>query len=123
LAYLDDCATRATLRGIARESIVLDPGIGFGKTPDQNLAVVREFHRIAALGFPTLIGASRKSTIGKLTGRDDPADRAYGSVALAVLAIAAGADIVRVHDVAATRDAVAVSDAILRDWRPAGWTG
>jgi dihydropteroate synthase len=122
LAFLDDCATRAVLRGIARERIVLDPGIGFGKTADQNLTVLRALDRVAALGFPTLLGASRKSTIGKLTGRD-PCDRVYGTVAATALAVKAGVDIVRVHDVAAARDAVSVADAIVRDWRPAGWTG
>ncbi|MGA8532837.1 MAG: dihydropteroate synthase [Candidatus Tumulicola sp.] len=122
LRFLDDCATRAVGRGIARDRVVLDPGIGFGKTADQNLAVLRDLDRVVALGFPTLLGASRKSTIGKLTGREPP-DRVYGSVAVAALAVKAGIDVVRVHDVAAARDAVAVADAIVRDWRPAGWTG
>ena len=80
------------------------------------------WHRLVALGFPTMLGASRKSTIGKLTGRE-PADRVYGTVATTALAVQAGIDIVRVHDVAAARDALAVADAIVRDWRPAGWTG
>jgi dihydropteroate synthase len=122
LAYLDDCATRAILRGIARERVVLDPGIGFGKTADQNLAVLANLDRIVGLGFPTLLGASRKSTIGRLTGRD-PRDRVYGTVATTALAAQAGIDIVRVHDVAAARDAVSIADAIVRDWRPDGWTG
>jgi dihydropteroate synthase len=122
LAYLDDAATRAVLRGIARECIVLDPGIGFGKTADQNLAVLRALDRVAGLGFPTMLGASRKSTIGKLTGRD-PRDRVFGTVATTALAVRAGIDVVRVHDVAAARDAVSVADAVVRDWRPDGWTG
>ncbi|MBV8117321.1 MAG: dihydropteroate synthase [Candidatus Eremiobacteraeota bacterium] len=122
LAFLDDCATRAILRGVARESVVLDPGIGFGKTADQNIAVLRELSRIVALGFPTLLGVSRKSTIGKLTGRE-PGDRVYGSVAATAFAVNAGIDVVRVHDVAAARDCVAVADAIVRDWRPDGWIG
>jgi dihydropteroate synthase len=122
LAFLDDCATRAILRGIARECVVLDPGIGFGKTSDQNLAVLRDLGRVVALGFPTLLGTSRKSTIGKLTGRE-PRARVYGSIATSALAVRAGIDVVRVHDVAAARDAVAVADAIVRDWRPDGWTG
>ncbi len=121
LRYLDDCAKRAMARGISPEAIVLDPGIGFGKTADQNIEVLRQLDRLVALGFPTMIGTSRKSTIGKLTGRD-PADRVYGTVATTALAVHAGIDIVRVHDVAAARDAVAVADAIVRDWRPAGWT-
>ncbi len=122
LAFLDDCATRAVLRGLPQERIVLDPGIGFGKTAEQNLAVLRSLDRIAGLGFPTMLGASRKSTIGKLTGRE-PRDRVYGTVATTALAVRAGIDIVRVHDVAAARDAVGVADAIVRDWRPDGWTG
>jgi dihydropteroate synthase len=121
LEFLDDCATRAVRRGIPRERVVLDAGLGFGKTADQNLAVLRGLDRIAALGFPTLLGASRKSTIGKLTGRE-PRDRIYGSVAAVALAIRAGIDVVRVHDVAAARDAVAVADAVVRDWRPQGWS-
>jgi dihydropteroate synthase len=121
LRYLDECATRATARGIAREAILLDPGIGFGKTADQNLAVLAALDRIVALGFPTMIGTSRKSTIGKLTKRE-PADRVYGTVATTALAINAGVDVVRVHDVAAARDAVAIADAIVRGWRPADWT-
>ena len=120
LAYLDDCATRAVLRGIARERIVLDPGIGFGKNADQNVEVLRALDRIAGLGFPTMLGASRKSTIGKLTGRE-PRDRVFGTVATTALAVAAGIDVVRVHDVAAARDAVAVADAVVRDWRPDKW--
>lgn len=120
LRFLQDCAARAIRCGIARERIVLDPGIGFGKTADQNLAVLRELHRVVALGFPTMVGTSRKSTIGRLTGRE-PRDRVFGTAATTALAIAAGVDAVRVHDVAAARDAVAVSDAIVRDWRPADW--
>lgn len=122
LAYLDDCARRAVRRGIAPERVLLDPGIGFGKTADQNVAVLRALDRVVALGFPTLLGASRKATIGKLTGRE-PRERVYGTVAIAALAVRAGIDVVRVHDVAAARDAVAVADAIVRDWRPDGWIG
>ena len=119
--FLEDCAKRAVARGIPPEAIVLDPGIGFGKTADQNVEVLQRLDRIVALGFPTMIGTSRKSTIGKLTGRE-PVDRIYGTAASTALAIAAGIDMVRVHDVAAARDACAVADAIVRDWRPAEWT-
>lgn len=121
LRFLLDCATRATGRGIAPEAIILDPGIGFGKTPDQNIAVLQRLDRVVALGFPTMIGTSRKSTIGRLTGRK-AGDRLYGTLATAALAIDAGIDLVRVHDVTATRDAVAVADAIVRNWRPQPWT-
>jgi dihydropteroate synthase len=119
--YLGDCAMRAVARGIARERIILDPGIGFGKSPEQNVAVLHSLETVVALGFPTAIGTSRKSTIGLLTGRS-VGDRVYGTVATTALAAAAGIDVVRVHDVAAARDAVAVADAIVRGWRPAEWT-
>ncbi len=121
LRYLDDCAARAAARGIPREAIILDPGIGFGKTADQNIALLQALDRIVALGFPTMIGTSRKSTIGKLTGRK-VTERVYGTVATTALAVKAGIDMVRVHDVAAARDAIAVADAIVRGWRPAEWT-
>ncbi len=120
LRYLDECAAAAMARGIAREAIILDPGIGFGKSAEQNIAVLAALDRLVALGFPTMIGASRKSTIGKLTGRE-PAGRVYGTAATTALAVKAGIDIVRVHDVAAARDAVAVADAIVRGWRPPQW--
>jgi dihydropteroate synthase len=120
--FLLDCAARATARGLARERILLDPGIGFGKTPNHNIRVLRGLERICALGHPTLLGTSRKSTIGKLTGRE-PHERIYGTAATTALGIAAGIDIVRVHDVAQQRDVISVSDAIVRNWRPSGWTG
>ncbi|MBV9232509.1 MAG: dihydropteroate synthase, partial [Candidatus Eremiobacteraeota bacterium] len=122
LRFLEECAKRAVARGIAAERVILDPGIGFGKTADQNLAVLAALHRLTALGFPTMLGASRKSTIGRLTGRD-PSQRAYGTAATTALAVQAGIDIVRVHDVAAARDAVSVADAVVRGWRPEPWTG
>jgi dihydropteroate synthase len=121
LRFLQDCARRAMAHGIVREAIILDPGIGFGKTADQNIAVLQQLKQLVALGFPTMIGTSRKSTIGRLTGRT-PLDRIYGTAATTALAIEAGIDMVRVHDVAAARDAVAVADAIVRNWRPQTWT-
>ena len=120
--FLRDCAERALLGGIGPERIMLDPGIGFGKTPNHNIRLLRSLDRFCALGFPTLLGTSRKSTIGKLTGRE-PHERIYGTAATTALGIAAGIDIVRVHDVAQNRDVISVSDAIVRDWRPSGWTG
>ena len=123
LRSLDEAARRAVRRGLAPERILLDPGIGFGKTAEQNVEVLGQLHRIAALGFPTLLGASRKSTLGKLAGRERPQDRVFAGVATTALAVAAGFDVVRVHDVAAARDAVAVADAVVRGWRPAGWIG
>jgi dihydropteroate synthase len=121
-AFLRDCAERALLCGIGPERIMLDPGIGFGKTPNHNVRLLRSLDRICELGFPTLLGTSRKSTIGKLTGREAH-ERIYGTAATTALGIAAGIDVVRVHDVAQNRDVISVSDAIVRDWRPTGWTG
>lgn len=122
LAFLGEAAERAMRAGIPREAILLDPGIGFGKTPDHNIAVLSELHRLPQLGFPTLLGTSRKSTIGKLTGRTKPQDRVLGTAATTALAVAAGIDMVRVHDVAETRDVLSVADAIVRNWRPPSWT-
>jgi dihydropteroate synthase len=122
VAFLRDCGERATSRGVPRGAVLLDPGIGFGKTPNHNIRLLRGLDRITALGYPTLLGTSRKSTIGKLTGREAH-ERIYGTAATTALGIAAGVDIVRVHDVAQQRDVISVSDAIVRNWRPSGWTG
>ena len=121
LRYLDDQAQQAVRAGVRPERVILDPGIGFGKLPEHNLAVLGALGRVVGLGFPTLLGTSRKSTIGKLTSK--PAEqRAFGTAATIALAVAAGIDIVRVHDVAEMRDVVAVADAIVRGWRPEAWT-
>jgi dihydropteroate synthase len=120
LAYLSGQALRALRAGIPPERIVLDPGIGFGKLPDHNVALLGALDRLVALGFPTLLGVSRKSTIGRLTGQPVGA-RAFGTAAAVALAIGAGVDIVRVHDVAEMRDVVAVADAVRRGWRPPDW--
>ncbi|MBC5809292.1 MAG: dihydropteroate synthase [Candidatus Eremiobacteraeota bacterium] len=120
LRYLGAQGARAVAAGIARERVLLDPGIGFGKTAEQNLAVLAALPRLRALGFPTLLGTSRKSTLGKLTGRE-PSERAFATAATVALAVAAGIDVVRVHDVAAMRDVLKVSDAIVRGVRPPDW--
>jgi dihydropteroate synthase len=106
--------------GIAWERLIVDPGIGFGKTPAHNLAVLRELHLLTALGRPVLLGTSRKSTIGKVL--DLPADqRLEGTLATTALAVAAGVDIVRVHDVAANVRAARMADAIVRGtWHDLG---
>jgi dihydropteroate synthase len=113
LRWLEEQAARATRAGMAPERIILDPGIGFGKGPEHNLAVLKNLRRVSALGFPTLLGVSRKSTIGLLTGKPVN-DRMHGTAAAAALAVAAGIDILRVHDVAAMVDVVRVADAIGR---------
>ena len=121
LAGLSASAERCVRAGIPAEHVILDPGIGFGKTPEHNLSVLGALPRLVALGFPTLLGTSRKSTIGRLTARNVDG-RAFGTAATVALAAAAGIDIVRVHDVADQRDVVRVTDAIVRGWRPAGWS-
>ena len=109
--FLAARAAACVAAGIARDRIVVDPGFGFGKTVAHNLALLARLGEIAALGFPVLAGWSRKSSLGRITGR--PADdRLAASVAAALLAVQRGARIVRVHDVAATRDALAVLAAV-----------
>ena len=113
-AALRESIAIATEAGIARERVVIDPGFGFAKTPAQNLELLRRLGELRSIGRPLLAGLSRKSTIGFLTGGAPPHDRLEGSLSLAVLAIAAGADIVRVHDVAETVRAARVADAVVR---------
>jgi len=110
-AYLAERAAAVESAGIDRERIVLDPGFGFGKSVAHNLLLLRELASLAALGYPVMAGLSRKSTLGAITGR--PAgERMPASVAAALLAVQRGAKILRVHDVAATRDALAVLAAV-----------
>jgi len=120
LAFLADAAERCVRAGIPAEHVILDPGIGFGKLPEHNITLLGALDRLVALGFPTLLGTSRKSTIGAITGREVDA-RAFGTAATTALGIAAGIDIVRVHDVGEQRDVAHVTDAIVRGWRPPGW--
>ena len=108
-AFLLERAQACETAGIDRLRIAIDPGLGFGKKPGEDLALVAGAGRLAAAGHPVLIGASRKSFIGRLTGVEDPKQRVAASVWLAVEATRRGAAIVRVHDVAATRQALAVS--------------
>jgi len=110
-AFLEERVTAAMAGGIARERIAVDPGFGFGKTVAHNFELLRNLDRIAALGLPVLAGWSRKSTLGAVTGRGAE-DRLAASLAAALLAVERGARIVRVHDVAATRDALQVLAAL-----------
>jgi dihydropteroate synthase len=116
-AFLAERLEFAIARGVREEGVWLDPGIGFGKTVDHNLELLRRLGELRDLGRPILIGTSRKSFIAKLTGRD-VADRLGGTIASNVLALAAGAEIFRVHDVHEVRDALIVAEAILgrREW-------
>ncbi len=116
-AHLEERMAFAVGEGIAEERIHLDPGIGFGKTVAHNLELLRRLDEIVALGRPVVVGTSRKSFLGKLTGREVD-DRVAATVATNVLALERGARIFRVHDVAPTRDALTVAAATLRPWPP-----
>jgi dihydropteroate synthase len=113
-AFLAERRDAALAAGIARERIALDPGIGFGKTPAHNLALAVQQRRLLQLGCPLLLGWSRKSTLGQLTGRP-VGERTVASVAAALAAVRQGASIVRVHDVAETVDALKVWRALTSD--------
>ena len=102
----------AEMAGIDKKRIVVDPGFGFGKTTTHNLQLLAQLRRYTELGVPLLAGLSRKRSIGELTGRDDPRERVAGSVAAHVIAAQNGASILRVHDVAATVDALKVWNAV-----------
>jgi dihydropteroate synthase len=116
--FLADRIFACELAGIEKKRIVVDPGFGFGKTLEHNLTLLRGLDQLAALGVPLLAGLSRKGMIGALTGRDVE-HRAAGSAAAALIAVQKGAMIVRVHDVAATRDALAVWQAVASGMKPA----
>ena len=120
LASLAQSVGLAREAGVPEQNIIVDPGIGFGKTPDHNLEVLQRLHEFKTLGCPLLVGTSRKSTIGLVL--DLPVDqRVEGTAATIALAIAGGVDIVRVHDVEQMVRVCRMSDAIVRGWRPAGW--
>jgi dihydropteroate synthase len=104
----------ALAAGIAREQIALDPGIGFSKRSEHSLVVLGSLDRVAALGFPMVIGVSRKRFVGELSGASDPAERVEGTIGANVMALARGARIFRVHDVRAARRALDVAWGILR---------
>ena len=110
--YLSRQAGMLETEGVAAERIAVDPGIGFGKTLEHNLELLGRLPEIAALGYPVVIGASRKRFIGLLTGQDVPAERLEGSLASALWAAAHGASVIRVHDVVETVRALAVASAI-----------
>jgi dihydropteroate synthase len=116
-AFLAERIELAVSRGVAEERIWVDPGIGFGKTLEHNLELLRRLGELRDLGRPILIGTSRKSFLGKLTGRE-PGERLGGTIASNVLALMRGAEIFRVHDVRAVREALVVAEAVLnaREW-------
>jgi len=114
--FLAERMAYACERGISPCNIILDPGIGFGKTPQHNLEIMRRLAEFKSLGRPILMGTSRKSTIGKVLQKPVQ-DRIWGTAATVAMAIAAGADIVRVHDVAEMAMVARMTDAIIRGWR------
>ncbi len=122
-AYLRESVDLAEQAGVARDQVVIDPGFGFGKTANQNLEIVRRLRELKSLGQPVLLGPSRKSTIGKVLAPSassgqvlPPAERLEGTLAVLALAAANGADVLRVHDVAAARRAVRMAEAVMRGW-------
>ena len=120
LESLNHSIELALQSGVSKTNIIIDPGIGFGKTPDQNLEIIKRLKEFSTLGVPILIGTSRKSTIGYILDTP-PNERLEGTASTIALSIAAGVDIIRVHDV---REMVRVSrmtDAIIRGWRPQDW--
>jgi dihydropteroate synthase len=121
-AFLEERLAFAVAEGVAEESVWLDPGIGFGKTMDHNLELIRRLDEIVAIGRPVVIGTSRKSFLGKLTGRPER-ERVAATVATNVMAMERGASVFRVHDVAESRDALTVAAATVpaaRSEAPAG---
>ena len=113
-AFLEERLVFATGEGIAEERVWLDPGIGFGKTVEHNLELLRRLDEIVAIGRPVVIGTSRKSFLGKLAGGRDEGERLPGTIATNVLALERGATVFRVHDVAQNADALAVAAATFR---------
>jgi dihydropteroate synthase len=113
-AFLEERLAFAVAEGVPEERVMLDPGIGFGKTAVHNLELLDRLDEIVAIGRPVVVGVSRKSFLGKITGREVAADRVHATVAANVLALERGATVFRVHDVAPSRDALLVAAATLR---------
>lgn len=112
-AFLEERMAFAVREGIAEERILLDPGIGFGKTVEHNLELLRRLDEIVALGRPVVIGTSRKRFLGRIVGSDDPRERLAATIATNVMALERGARVFRVHDVQPVADALAVASATL----------
>jgi len=120
VADLQRAIDRALAAGVPWEHIVVDPGFGFGKTPDHNLALLGDLAAIGLLGRPVLLGTSRKSTLGRVLALP-PDQRIEATTATTALAIASGVDMVRVHDVRENVRVARMTDAVVRGWRPDGW--
>lgn len=115
--FFQERISAAIASGVKRDRIIIDPGIGFAKTYQQNLELIRRLSEFKSLGMPILIGASRKSFIGKILDRPDPKQRVWGTAAACCAAIANGANIVRVHDLPQMLDVCRVADAIWKIWK------
>jgi dihydropteroate synthase len=115
LAFLLGRAERAEQFGIPKQRIFIDPGIGFGKTVEHNLKLLANIDKFVKAGYRVLVGPSRKNFIGKLTGKENPAERIFGTAAAVALCAAAGVSIVRVHDVAEMMDVVKTANALRRE--------
>ena len=112
--FLQNSIDMALKAGVKKEKIVLDPGIGFGKTYEQNIEVLERLGELRDLGYPVLLGTSRKSVLGKILENSTPKERVNATVATTVLGVKDGVDIVRVHDVKENKEAAMVADAIYR---------
>jgi dihydropteroate synthase len=112
--FLEERAGHASAAGVGQENIILDPGIGFGKTLEHNLTLLSRLDELVALGPPVLLGASRKRFLGGITGAGEAKDRLFGTVATTVLGYEGGATLFRVHDVRPNREALAVAEAVRR---------
>ena len=116
-AFLEERLAFAMAEGVPEERVMLDPGIGFGKTIEHNLELLRRLDELVALGRPVVVGTSRKSFLGRITGRE-VGERLPGTIATNVLALERGASVFRVHEVAPVRDALAVAAATVGPWSP-----
>ncbi len=112
LEYLLDRVNRAEQAGIPKERIFIDPGIGFGKTFEHNLELLRNIDKFVATGYRVLVGTSRKSFIGKITGKKNPSDRIFGTAATVALCAASGVSITRVHDISQMYDVIKITNAL-----------
>jgi dihydropteroate synthase len=110
--FLIERARKAQAFGIKKEQIFIDPGIGFGKTTEHNLLLLKHIDEFVATGYRVLVGTSRKRFIGQITGKENPADRIFGTAATTALAAAAGVSIVRVHDITPTADVIKIVSSI-----------
>jgi len=111
--YLKKSSDKALKEGIKKECLVIDPGIGFGKTPEDNYKIIKNLSQLKELGMPIMVGTSRKAFIGKVTG-GEPNERIEGTAATVAAAIINGCHLVRVHDVAAIKKVAAVTDAVVQ---------